>query len=221
MVLQQAPARAAVYGTVRSHAPPHVAVRVVASREYTVRAIVSPSPCASGCHEAGCGQLWHWLARLPPTPTTTSREHTIIAHASSNTSAKPETRTLERVRFGDVWLCAGQSNMEFQLCRAFDDDAATAAVASGRFQNIHLLDMSCNPPTRATASKQHSVQLEQGRRQGGALALGARRDGKPHGGLRPSAALPACAGRATPLGAFSAVCFHFAAALSEQLRRRA
>ena len=31
MVLQQAPARAAVYGTVRSHAPPHVAVRVVAS----------------------------------------------------------------------------------------------------------------------------------------------------------------------------------------------
>ena len=29
-------------------------------------------------------------------------------------------------------------------------------VASGRFQNIHLLDTSCNPPTRATASKQHS-----------------------------------------------------------------
>ena len=57
MVLQQAPARAAVYGTVRLHAPPHVAVRVVASREYTVRAIVSPSPCGSGCHEAGCGQL--------------------------------------------------------------------------------------------------------------------------------------------------------------------
>ena len=219
MVLQQAPARAAVYGTVRSHAPPHVAVRVVASREYTVRAIVSPSPCGSGCHEAGCGQLWHWLARLPPTPTTTSREHTIIAHASSNTSAKPETRTLERVRFGDVWLCAGQSNMEFQLCRAFDDDAATAAAASGRFQNIHLLDTSCNPPTRATASKQHSCGWSKDGDKAARWLSAHDATANRTVGCDLSAALPACAGRATPLGAFSAVCFHFAAALSEQLRR--
>ena len=109
------------------------------------------------------------------------------------------------------WTIAGVDS-------ACDDDAATAAAASGH-QDIHLLDTSCNPPTRATASKQHSCSWSKDGDKAARWLSAHDATANRTVGCDLSAALPACAGRATPLGAFSAVCFHFAAALSEQLRR--
>jgi sialate O-acetylesterase len=53
------------------------------------------------------GEDGHWLVRLPPLPA--GGPHTIIATTTSG-----ETRITD-VMIGEVWLCSGQSNMEWKL----------------------------------------------------------------------------------------------------------
>ena len=89
--------RRPVYG---GGAPPRrlPSVRVVASREYTVRAIVAVAVWI-GCHEAGCGQLGtgsRGCRRRRPPPRASTRSSRTLRR----TPAPSETRTLERVRFG-------------------------------------------------------------------------------------------------------------------------
>jgi len=54
---------------------------------------------------------------------------------SLTVASNDETTAIKDILVGDVWLCSGQSNMEFQLRRA---DNAQAAIASSANNNIRL-----------------------------------------------------------------------------------
>ena len=51
-------------------------------------------------------------------------------------SSAGETQMRENLMFGDVWLCSGQSNMEFALSRGND---AAAEIKAANYPNIRLL----------------------------------------------------------------------------------
>ena len=96
MVLQQAPAKAAVYGPLgESDGGAAVSVMVTSSdpnaAPYTVNATV----------EAG-----RWKAFLCPTPQSATTTYTISA--SCTAGCKSASVTLHDVVFGDVWYCAGR-----------------------------------------------------------------------------------------------------------------
>lgn len=61
-------------------------------------------------------------------------------------SARLEIRTSERklvysnVAFGDLWLCSGQSNMEFELCQS----SSACDAASADDPGLRFYDMKCN-----------------------------------------------------------------------------
>ena len=78
-----------------------------------------------------------WKALLPAQHAGTG--HTITASSGSGTI------TLERVAFGDVWFCSGQSNMELPLHYTLTRNDTYAAVAAGRYEQISLLHFDHNP----------------------------------------------------------------------------
>jgi hypothetical protein len=83
-----------------------------------------------GAAVAGAGAAGRWTATLPAQPAGYNHALTV----SDGTGA---TATVRRVSFGEVMLCAGQSNMGMQVGpspRAFDADNSTAeAAAAGRY----------------------------------------------------------------------------------------
>ncbi|KAL1498529.1 hypothetical protein AB1Y20_013850 [Prymnesium parvum] len=175
-VLQQAPSRAAVYGTVpRAFPPPRLVLRAPTAEVHLTSTL---TPCAATSRRCG------WLAYLPPTPSS----------APPHNLSLP-SRTLTDLVFGDVWLCAGQSNMALPLSHTFGGAAATAAAARGAYPSVRLLcATSAFPPAPSPPSSP-----------------------SPPAAWATAAA---CARRGA-LAAFCAVCFHFAAALSAAPRRRA
>merc|ERR550532_1516382 len=57
--------------------------------------------------------------------------------------------TLKDVAFGDVWYCAGQSNMALPLQHTFSRNLSRDAIMSGHYKNIriHGLHGNMNPDT--------------------------------------------------------------------------
>ena len=94
MVLQRAPQRAVVWG--------HVAAGTTVSTTMT----------GGGAHQllttvAGGDGIWRQaLPAVPASPTP----HKLAFKASTG-----ETAAIENVLFGDVYLCGGQSNMQFSM----------------------------------------------------------------------------------------------------------
>jgi sialate O-acetylesterase len=76
-----------------------------------------------------------WTVQLKPMPA--SRESRTLTVASS---ASPTTLRINDVLVGDVWLCSGQSNMEFgmQMCDSSND------IATANFPGIRLLTVPHN-----------------------------------------------------------------------------
>ncbi|UNK41601.1 sialate O-acetylesterase [Luteimonas sp. S4-F44] len=70
----------------------------------------------------------HWQAELPALPA--GGPHTLTVRAGET------TRTVRDLLVGDVWLCAGQSNMELQVWRSLD---ARAEIAGADAPDIRLL----------------------------------------------------------------------------------
>lgn len=71
-----------------------------------------------------------WLLQLPAQPAGGP-------HALSVGGVGPDERVaLTNILFGDVWLCSGQSNMEWTVARARD---AKAEIAAADFPEIRLL----------------------------------------------------------------------------------
>eukprot|EP01112_Ceratiomyxa_fruticulosa_P020244 TRINITY_DN6848_c1_g1_i1.p1 TRINITY_DN6848_c1_g1~~TRINITY_DN6848_c1_g1_i1.p1 ORF type:complete len:245 (+),score=45.24 TRINITY_DN6848_c1_g1_i1:1001-1735(+) len=64
-----------------------------------------------------------WLISLKPTPA--GGPYTITVTSSSSGEA-----TLSNVLFGDVYLCGGQSNMQFTVCDAFNATQEIAEAAN-------------------------------------------------------------------------------------------
>src|SRR5436190_8963849 len=89
--------------------------------------------------QATAGPDGKWSIKLDPTKEGGPYELTVSG---------PTSITYKNVLFGDVWICSGQSNMEFQLKSA--RDAKTAIDASAN-PNLRLFTVKKNPsPTPLT-----------------------------------------------------------------------
>ena len=128
MVLQQAPARAAVYGpTGTSGGGAVVAVTVTPSSgsPYTVPASVSEG---------------RWKAFLQPTlDTHGATTFTVTATCASGCAGNASSVSLADVVFGDVWYAAGQSNMVKNFGVTYGGPASAAAIAAGAYDNIRVM----------------------------------------------------------------------------------
>ena len=201
MVLQQAPARAAVYGTVRCTR--RLTSRCASWRAASTRCARSSRrrrvhPAATRRAAASCGTG----SRLPPTPTTTSREHTIIAHASSNTSASPRrarSSVCASAMFGYALVNQHGVPALPRLRRRRGDGGGPPAASKYSLARHELQPADARHRVEA-ASCSWSKDGDKAARWLSAHDATANRTV----GCDLSAALPACAGRATPLGAFSA-----------------
>ena len=151
MVLQQEPARSAVFGDIiagsgsSSDEPPRVTISIMqrhrdsgggGRQAYSVEARlerlvdrVDHFRISHYKHPAG---IWAWTAHLHPMPS--GGDWSIRASAAGNVSA-----VLHHVAFGDVWMCAGQSNMEHALRDTFDRNQSMRAAMRGRYDNVRLL----------------------------------------------------------------------------------
>ena len=131
MVLQQAPAQASVWG----FAPPSTRVTVTASS--------GTAPATEAVAVAGSDGTWK--AMLPAIPGGSS-PYTITA-AQDSAAAAPATIALADVLFGDVWVCGGQSNMEYTVggfpASPGSQDAVTNATeeiaAAANFRSIRVM----------------------------------------------------------------------------------
>ena len=62
-------------------------------------------------------------------------------------------RTIENIMIGEVWVCSGQSNMEFKVARTKD---ANAEIAAANYSNIRLFTV------KKRVSKEPQENLEEG-----------------------------------------------------------
>ena len=46
--------------------------------------------------------------------------------------------SLKNITFGDVYVCAGQSNMQLMMDYTFEANKSVAAIKEGKYQNIRL-----------------------------------------------------------------------------------
>ncbi len=71
---------------------------------------------------ATADQYGRWLVRIGPFPADATTHQLEISG--------PQGVTFEDVKFGDVWLCSGQSNMEFSVNQSLNSAAEIAASAN-------------------------------------------------------------------------------------------
>jgi len=83
--------------------------------------------------QATAGADGKWMIKLDPTKEGGPYELTVSG---------PTSITYKNVLFGDVWICSGQSNMEFQLRSARDVQGAIDASTN---PNIRLFTVKKNP----------------------------------------------------------------------------
>lgn len=82
---------------------------------------------------ATAGADGRWEATLPATRASLDAVHSV---AVSSSAAGDSPVTLQRVRFGEVFLCSGQSNMAFQLSRVAN--AAAEISKAAQYSQIRL-----------------------------------------------------------------------------------
>ena len=124
-VLQRAPAAANVYGALGDGGTAaHVTVSEAggAFAAYTVAATAD-------------AQGKTWKAALKPMPSGGDVTVTATCTGCSNATAA----VLRHVTFGDVFYCAGQSNMWLPLGNTLTRNTTVAALARGNFSNIRLM----------------------------------------------------------------------------------
>lgn len=156
MVLQRAPAAAAIYGYLDV---PSASVRVTVfdgasgaplySVDATVNATAQPFGDGWGarpCPKAVCppydmdtftpfdAPLPTWKALLQPAPAGTN----VTITATCTGCASNATLEMHNVIFGDVWLCSGQSNAMLWVSHSYSRNASATAYAAGNFSNIRI-----------------------------------------------------------------------------------
>ena len=160
MVLQQAPAKAAVYGFVgEGGTAVKLTVATGAKTLYTVEANVSTSAVHQAyggawgvrpCPKESCPPYdmrgwnpWNkplltWKALLPPTAANKGgaapMEYTITAECSGCTANA--TQVLSGVVFGDMWYCSGQSNMWLPMDHSLSRNETVVGIKAGKFSNV-------------------------------------------------------------------------------------
>ena len=91
-----------------------------------------------------------WRARLPPTPAT-STPQTISFKASTG-----ETALLKDVLFGDVYICGGQSNMQFSV--GGNENAAAYASEANKYPNIRLFTVGQKTSSKTPLSDLATIE---------------------------------------------------------------
>ena len=135
MVLQQAPARSAVWGSIdfdnaqhdqyRGHNVTKVVLTVTGSNgdSYDITAPVIRD---------------EWIAYLRPTPSSIDVRWS-IATAPNHKHARHSDATLTSVLFGDVWICTGQSNMVAPLKDTYGANVSIARAALHKYDNVRIM----------------------------------------------------------------------------------
>ena len=212
MVLQQAPARARVFGTavvwrlrrVLDEAPHTMHTGVAA-----VRVLVSVSSSANQSSYQVAARLvsdahgkYTWEASLDP--TASGAEWTIRATVRhlGHDAAQAEMR---HVAFGDVWLCAGQSNMQMGLASTFGGNESVEAALAGWRANIRLL-MTDDSESGASGLRLGAGPWATARQHAALL--------QHRGGAASGVELTS-----SGLARFCATCYYFAEALSDRFAR--
>ncbi|XP_059172856.1 sialate O-acetylesterase-like isoform X4 [Physella acuta] len=141
MVLQQAPRRANIYGF-----SPDIGQKVIMqlvtvppTRPYYYETTTVQGPDAN---------LGYWNFMLDPFPSNTTVNINIQAEAGS--------LNLNDVIFGDVWICSGQSNMQFTVIQMDDAEAELADAAN--YPNIRLMTVNMN---ESTTVQYDLIQIEE------------------------------------------------------------
>ena len=166
-----------------------------------------------------------WLVRLAPQPASNPKAPGCMVTVDGGCGAGC-VRTLADVLFGDVWVCGGQSNMEFSVAEAFDSERI---VATADIPGLRLYAVQKNNSNKPV-DEPIDLQYPQGWvKSSPTTVCGAEFPGlngydPPHNTSAycahhcgPSAAVPSFA-RAT-WGYFSAVCFIYGRALLRETGR--
>jgi len=122
MVLQRAPRRAAVFGAANATVPGD---------------LVSVSLSGVGSWQATADAAGSWSVELPAQAAST-----VGATLVATSNATGRSVTLEDVVFGEVWVCAGQSNVALPVSSAFLPFASAADVEARApaYQLVRLLN---------------------------------------------------------------------------------
>ena len=75
--------------------------------------------------------LFTWVAQLKPQPKAGGSSTITVSTPGIN-----GTLTLERVTYGDVYFCSGQSNMALETYYTFSADSLKAEIASGKYAQL-------------------------------------------------------------------------------------
>ena len=122
-VLQRAPARAALYGSLLGAPGAAVSVRVAAA-----------DGSYSKTFFATAAADLTWKVLLDPMPAGGN----FTAEASCPKCTGRKAAALSDLTFGDVILCSGQSNMWLPLWFTYERNATLASVLAGNYSNIRL-----------------------------------------------------------------------------------
>jgi sialate O-acetylesterase len=102
--------------------------------------------------EANANKPGHWLVRLDDLKPGGPYEMTIAGYQGEGEGRKKlNTIHLKNVYVGEVWVCSGQSNMEWPLRLAHN---AREAIAASKDPQIRLFTVPKNP----ASSPRHNVQ---------------------------------------------------------------
>ena len=187
MVLQQAPAKACVFGMLGAGGTA-ATVSISSSSEFAAAAdeqVAAEVDVSSG----------QWKACLAPQKV--GGDYTITATCTGCASAKAAA-SIEHVTFGDVWYCSGQSNMALPLLHSYSRNETRDAVLAGKYANIRIQGLAGN-----MNSDQPWATLKQ--------ALAQRSCGG-HGGCKTGTDSDS-----SSLMMFSASCFYFGQELSDTI----
>ena len=110
--------------TIWGHATPGDAVRVAADW--------LPGPVTVNADTAGAFSA---IVAVPAANRGDYREHSLTVACGS------ELTTLSHLLIGEVWLCSGQSNMQFSMATVLD---STADIAAAHYPNIRLFNAALN-----------------------------------------------------------------------------
>ena len=186
MVLQRAPSKAAVYGTAPLGAD--VVVSILSAN--------ATSPATAPSVRAENLPAGAFKAYLQPMQAGGVYTITVSCKSGCNVS-EPVVLVLQRVTFGDVFFCSGQSNMQLPLHYTYEADMRTAQVLAGRYGNIRTFlyeGVPADVPTYATQVGNVSWY-----------------------NITHSATLPPRTKRIySPFHEFSATCLHFAFSLVDE-----
>lgn len=129
-VLQAAPSKAAVYGVagepIGANGTQKISVMLSSALMDVPDIVGTTTVSASG----------EWISYFPP--QAPGGDWTVTARCTSGCK-NTTVATLEHVVFGDVWYCAGQSNMWLPLHYTYSRNHTVANISAGAYDNIRLM----------------------------------------------------------------------------------